>query len=73
MFHREHEPPHFHASYGEFEALIGIDSIKVVGGHLPARVRNLVFEWAALHQAELVANWQRARRRETIEHIAPLP
>ena len=30
MFHTEHHPPHFHATYGEHEALVGIDPIDVV-------------------------------------------
>jgi hypothetical protein len=29
MFWREHSPPHFHALYGEFEALIDIRTLEV--------------------------------------------
>jgi hypothetical protein len=73
MFYRDHNPPHFHAEYGEFAALIGIDPIVVIEGRLPARQRSLVEEWAALHQAELAENWRRARRRQVPLRIAPLP
>jgi len=73
MYHTEHHPPHFHATYGEHQALVGIDPIEVVSGRLPARARRLVLEWAALHQLDLTANWQRARRLEPLERIDPLP
>lgn len=39
MFWREHSPPHFHALYGEFEALIDIRTLDVIGG-LEASCRN---------------------------------
>jgi len=73
MFHNDHDPPHFHAEYGEFAAAIGIDPIDVIEGRLPGRPRRLVLRWASLHQAELMENWRRARQRETPARIAPLP
>jgi hypothetical protein len=30
MFWQEHTPPHFHALYGEFEALIDIRTLEVI-------------------------------------------
>ena len=68
----DHEPAHFHARYGEYSASIGIDPIQVLSGRLPARVRCLVFEWAAIHQRELAANWHRASRFEPVARIEPL-
>jgi hypothetical protein len=59
MFHREHAPPHFHASYQGFEALIAIDDGSVLAGSLPRRALRIVQEWAAAHQAELMTNWQK--------------
>ena len=35
MFWREHAPPHFHALYGEHEALIDIRTLEVIQGRLP--------------------------------------
>ena len=69
---RDHNPPHFHALYGEHEAVIEINSISVVKGQLPARARRLVVEWASLHQEELMAAWIRAQRSEPPGRIAPL-
>jgi hypothetical protein len=38
MFYNDHAPPHFHARYGEQRAIIGIDSLTVLGGRLSPRL-----------------------------------
>jgi Domain of unknown function (DUF4160) len=35
MYFNDHDPPHFHAVYGEDEVLIEIDTLVVVRGELP--------------------------------------
>jgi hypothetical protein len=72
MYYDEHNPPHFHASYGGREAEVGIGPIAVLVGKLPSRATSLVVEWAALHQQELMLNWDRARNDQPIERIPPL-
>jgi len=72
MFYRDHNPPHFHAFYGEHQALIDIQKNELLSGHLPPRVLGLVVEWTALHQADLLENWERAKKREPLLDIAPL-
>ena len=69
---RDHNPPHFHALYGEHEAVIEINSISVVEGRLPSRARRLEEEWASLHQDEQMAAWVRVQRLEPPGRIAPL-
>ena len=72
MFYRDHHPPHFHAVYSNFEAIIDIEKNELISGYLPPRVLGLVTEWTALNQKELMENWERARRQEQLESIAPL-
>ncbi len=72
MFYNDHLPPHFHAEYNEDEVLVSINPISVIRGSVPRRVRSLVFEWAALHQSELMENWNRCRRQEQPNSIEPL-
>ena len=72
MFYNDHEPAHFHAVYGDHGAVIGMEPIVVMRGSLPRRAMGLVFEWAAMHQAELAENWRRAREHKPLERIAPL-
>lgn len=58
MFYDEHYPPHFHVAYGEERAVVGIDPIILMEGALSRQARSKVFEWAAIHQAELRASSQ---------------
>lgn len=73
MYYRDHEPPHFHAVYGEYQAQVAIATLEPLNGELPARALRLVREWAALHRSELDANWAKARAREPLDTIPPLP
>ena len=72
MFFDDHNPPHFHAFYGEYEVLININSFAVFAGNLPPRALGLVIEWATQHQDELLTNWERARGQESLSKIEPL-
>lgn len=72
MRYREKHSPHFHAEYAEFNAQIVIADGSILSGRLPARAYHLILEWLALHRAELSDNWERARRGEAIQEIAPL-
>ena len=72
MFYNDHAPPHFHAEYGGFEALIEIDSLEVYRGALPRRALALLLEWAFQHRPELRDNWQLTRVGEPPRAIAPL-
>ena len=72
MYFDDHVPPHFHATYGGDEAVIGIDSLAILHGRLPARAQGLVVEWASLHQTDLREAWNRAKRLEPPGKIAPL-
>ena len=53
MYYNEHNPPHFHAKYGEFTAEIDITTLQIFKGELPKRARTLVLEWADEHRNEL--------------------
>lgn len=72
MFYRDHNPPHFHAVYAEYEGLVDINKLELIGGSLPPRVLGLVIEWTALHQKELLDNWERARNQQTLIAVEPL-
>lgn len=72
MYHNDHLPPHFHASYGDDSSMIGIHDVRQLQGQLPPRVLGLVIEWATLHQDELRANWELARQRLPLKEIDPL-
>jgi hypothetical protein len=72
MFYNDHPPPHFPVRYGSARAIVDIGTLSVLEGSLSPRVLGLVVEWAARHQHELHANWDRARRHVPLAPIQPL-
>lgn len=72
MYFSDHEPPHFHAEYGEHQAVIDIHRLALIGGHLSPRVLGLVIEWASQHQADLLKLWERAVTHQPLHKIPPL-
>jgi hypothetical protein len=53
----EHGVPHFHAIYGEYNAVFDIQTLEMLEGDLPVRAQRLVKEWSAQHQQELLRMW----------------
>lgn len=72
MFYREHGVPHFHAEHQGQQATFTFDGEVLAGGLRSRTARRLVKEWAAAHRDELDFNWNRIKRGETLERIAPL-
>jgi hypothetical protein len=72
IYYNEHLPPHFHAIYGEFEALINIETLAIFAGYLPPRALGLVIEWASLHHKELKKVWEQAINHQPLDKIDPL-
>lgn len=72
MYLRDRSPPHFHAQYGEYEALVGIHDGLVIRGSLPRIADNLVQQWLELHRSEFLSNWQLAQRPSPLVAIDPL-
>ena len=68
----DHAPSHFHAVYGDHEALLSIETLEMFRGDLPRRAAALVLEWAALHRDELRAGWTLAQAGKPLLPIPPL-
>lgn len=73
MYFGDHNPPHFHAAYGDDEAVISIQTSAILGGELPPRATGMVMEWAALHRDDLLEAWRHAQQLEPLGRIEPLP
>ncbi|HRW04918.1 MAG TPA: DUF4160 domain-containing protein [Caldilineaceae bacterium] len=67
-----HHTPHFHVSYGEYDASYSIETFQLLAGQLPRRQERLVLQWARLHQSELQENWLRATAGRSLQSIEPL-
>ncbi len=71
MYMNEHQPPHFHVRYGEYEAEITIKE-GIVTGSLPRRALRMIYDWLDVHQEELIANWERLENHQSPIKIDPL-
>ncbi len=53
----EHNPPHIHAIYGEYVAVIDFQEKRIIEGELPKKALELVIEWICIHEKELKDIW----------------
>lgn len=67
----EHNPPHFHAYYGEFQSIFSLDG-ELLEGSMPRKQTRLIQAWTEIHLEELKANWELAINEEPIFRIDPL-
>ena len=67
----QHNSPHFHAFYGEYEASFALDG-ELLAGSFPKRQAAFVKAWALMHEEELEANWALAKAGEETFRIDPL-
>ena len=71
MNFNEHNPPHFHAKYGDFEIIVEINS-GIVEGKFPKRALNMVMEWYEIHKDDLMQDWELIRTTGDFNKIQPL-
>ncbi len=72
MNYNDHNPPHFHAEYQDYEVIVDIRTGSITG-KMPRRALILIWAWLDQHQEELLTNWERARAHRSLNQIAPLP
>ena len=72
MYGDDHTPPHFHAEYAEFKAMIDIQEGIVIRGKLPNRQLKFVLAWCELHRDELMNNWELSKSNKPMNRINPL-
>ena len=65
----EHNPPHFHVTYGEHIGVIDMGTLTMEEGDLPARAQALAREWASIHRDELMEIW----KTQNFRKVDPLP
>jgi hypothetical protein len=72
MFYSDHAPPHVHAMYNDYGAVVAVQTGEVLDGKLPPRALRLVREWVTEHLSELMADWELARKKEPLVGVPPL-
>ncbi len=71
MYLPDHNPPHFHVRYNEYNATIDIMTGTVIGA-MPRRALRYVYEWLDMHKDELMENWHKMEKGESLSTINPL-
>ncbi len=69
---KQYKLPHLHASYREYEAVVGIPEGEILEGELPNNKMKLLQAWIEIHKDELTANWNLASSGNRIFKIEPL-
>ena len=64
LFFADHQPPHFHVVYGEFNGIFNIDTLNMIEGDLPSRAKKMVVEWATVYQKDLIDIWESQKFRK---------
>ena len=57
LFFDDHNPPHFHALFAEYEAVIEIKTLRILKGDLPRNKKQKILKWASLNEVELIEIW----------------
>ncbi len=47
LYNGDHRPPHIHATYGEYEVLVIIETGKIYAGELPVKQLKQVLDWVS--------------------------
>lgn len=69
---KRHHKPHFHVEYGEYTAVVEIESGEILEGSLPSNKLKLVSAWAEIHKEDLMADWKLAVNGQPTAPIKPL-
>lgn len=72
MYWKDHNPPHIHATYQDFEILINLNDFSIYAGYIPSRAFGLLMEWTSLHHQELLENWELMKLSLPLKNIEPL-
>ena len=72
MFYDDHNPPHFHAEFGNKKAVMDFQGNILIGDLGSRTALKLIQEWVALHRKELLEDWDLAKDGKEIKRIAPL-
>lgn len=67
----QHNKPHIHAYYGEYEASIGLDG-ELLAGSMPRKQLRMIVGWLAFHEEEAYRAWNQAVQGERFDRIPPM-
>lgn len=68
FFRGEHNPPHIHAIYNDYNGVIDLRTMQMIEGDLPAKAQKMVSEWGAMYADQLMEMWN----TKTLKKLPPL-
>jgi len=72
IYFDDHPPSHFHAEYGEHEAVFSIKDGEMINGKLPNTAKKLVKKWYGLQKDKIMEAWEHIQNDEVFEKVPPL-
>ena len=69
---QQHNLPHIHVKYAEYEAVLSLEDGEILAGELPRKQLRLVQAWVELRRDELMADWLLAANGRNPSSILPL-
>ena len=72
IYFDDHPPEHFHAEYGEYEAVFSIKDGEMIQGKLPKTAKKLVKKWYELQQDKILEAWEHIQNDELFDKVPPL-
>lgn len=67
MYYNDHNPPHIHAKYNEYEATVDIKTLKITG-KLPTNAK----KWIKKNNNALLENWSLAKGGLPLKKVPPI-
>lgn len=68
---KQHNKPHVHVYYGEYEASVGLDG-ELLAGSLPSKQYKILAGWLLYHEEEVYKAWNLAVQGEHFDKIKPM-
>ena len=72
IYYKDHNPPHIHAEYNGYKAIIDIQESSVISGYLPGRQLKIVLAWCVMYQDELMQNWELVNDGRKPNQVPPM-
>jgi hypothetical protein len=69
LYANEHPPPHFHAKFAEFHAVIDLNELAIIRGSLPPSKSKAVIQWATRRQEALLTAFVEAMAQQKVGPI----
>lgn len=72
VYHSDHNPPHIHVQYGDYEAIFEIKSGRILYGKLSPRLQRLLSEWLRSRRHDIMKAWDDAQAHHIPRRVKPL-